>query len=122
MRYSPEQAEQKYREFLAEKGPDLKIGHDHSLVKRLEELIVEQRFSPGAALAYIRNEGEEYTTDICENTLYNYIYRGDVFLVLDEKFLYEKGRRLDIKKNHTNNLTERENHTRLDCCTYFVVK
>ena len=91
--YCPEVAHRKYREFLAEKGPDLKIGHDHALVKKLEELIVEQHFSPGAALAYIRNSGETYSTEISEKTLYNYIYRGDVFLVLDEKHLCEKGRR-----------------------------
>ena len=30
--YCPEVAHRKYREFLAEKGPDLKIGHDHALV------------------------------------------------------------------------------------------
>ena len=97
--YCPEVAERKYREFLAEKGPELKIGHDHALVKKLEELIVEQRFSPGAALAYIRNGTEKYETEICETTLYNYIYRGDIFLVLNEKYLYEKGRRHYAEKS-----------------------
>ena len=80
-RYCPEVAERKYREFLAEKGPDLKIGHDHQLVRKNEELIVKHKFSSGAALAFIRNGEEEYDTEICETTLYNYIYRGDVFLV-----------------------------------------
>lgn len=97
--YCPEVAHRKYREFLAEKGPDLKIGHDHALVKKLEELIVEQQFSPGAALAYIKNGTEEYSTEISEKTLYNYIYRGDVFLVLNEKHLYEKGRRHYAEKS-----------------------
>ena len=69
------------------------------LVKKLEELIVEQHFSPGAALAYIRNSGETYSTEISEKTLYNYIYRGDVFLVLDEKHLCEKGRRHYAEKS-----------------------
>lgn len=32
-------------------------------------------------------------TVICENTLYNYIYRGDVFLQLTPDHLYNKGRR-----------------------------
>jgi len=97
--YCPEVAQRKYKEFLAEKGPDLKIGNDHTLVKKLEELIVEQQFSPGAALAYIRNSGETYSTEISEKTLYNYIYRGDVFLVLDEKHLCEKGRRHYAEKS-----------------------
>jgi len=92
-RYCPEVAERKYREYLKEKGPELKIGHDHAFAKRLEELIVKQRFSPGAALAEIRKGKKKYDTDICENTVYNYIYRGDVFLVLTEEHLHEKGRR-----------------------------
>lgn len=93
VRYSPEQAERKYREYLKEKGPELKIGHDHALVKRLEELIVEQHYSPGAAIAQIKKDETEYSTDICENTVYNYIYRGDVFLVLTKEHLHDKGRR-----------------------------
>lgn len=31
--------------------------------------------------------------------MYNYIYRGDVFLVLTEKFLHEKGRRHYAEKS-----------------------
>lgn len=96
-RYSPEQAERKYRENLAAKGPDLKIGHDHALVRRIEELVVERHFSPGAALAEIRKCGEKFT-EICETTLYNYIYRGDVFLTLCEKHLHDKGKRKRKKK------------------------
>lgn len=99
VRYSPEQAERKYREYLKEKGPELKIGHDYELVRKLEELIVEQKFSPGAALAYIRNGEEKFDTDICETTLYNYIYRGDVFLILSKEHLYEKGRRHYAEKS-----------------------
>jgi len=92
-RYSPEQAERKYRDYLKEKGPGLKIGNDHALVKRLEELIVEQHYSPGAALAQIKKDEKKYDTEICESTVYNYIYRKHVFLVLTEKHLHEKGRR-----------------------------
>ena len=80
--YCPEVAERKYRDFLKDKGRDLKIGKDHALARRLEELVMVQGFAPGAALAEIRNNGEVYDTVICENTLYNYIYRGDVFLHL----------------------------------------
>lgn len=91
--YCPEVAERKYRDFLKEKGRDLKIGKDHALVQRLEELVMVQGFAPGAALAEIRNNGEVYDTVICENTLYNYIYRGDVFLHLTPEHLHNKGRR-----------------------------
>lgn len=92
-RYCADYAALKYRENLAAKGPDLKIGHDHKLVKRLEELVIGRQFSPGAALAEIRNNGEIYDTVICESTFYNYIYRGDVFLHLAPEHLHDKGRR-----------------------------
>ena len=91
--YCPEVAERKYRDFLKDKGRDLKIGKDHALARRLEELVMVQGFAPGAALAEIRNNGEVYDTVICENTLYNYIYRGDVFLHLTPEHLHNKGRR-----------------------------
>lgn len=91
--YCPEVAERRYREFLKEKGRDLKIGKDHALARRLEELVMVHGFAPGAALAEIRNNGEVYDTVICENTLYNYIYRGDVFLQLTPDHLHNKGRR-----------------------------
>lgn len=35
-RYSPEMAEAAYREHLAAKGPDLKIGNDHELAQHIE--------------------------------------------------------------------------------------
>jgi len=92
-RYCADYAILKYRENLAAKGPDLKIGHDHALVRRLEELIMERHFSPGAALAEIRNRGEVYDTTLCESTVYNYIFRGDVFLHLTPEHLHDKGRR-----------------------------
>ena len=62
-------------------------------LRRLEELVMVHGFAPGAALAEIRNNGEVYATEICENTLYNYIYRGDVFLHLTPEHLHNKGRR-----------------------------
>lgn len=92
-RYCADVAERKYRDYLREKGPEVKIGHDHSLVRRLEELVIERGYSPGAALAEIKNNGEIFETVICENTLYNYIYRGDIFLNLTPEHLHDKGRR-----------------------------
>lgn len=91
--YCADVAERKYRAHLRDKGPDLKIGTDHALARRLEELVMVHGFAPGAALAEIRNNGEIFETEICENTLYNYIYRGDVFLNLTPEHLHDKGRR-----------------------------
>ena len=98
-RYAPDIAEQKYQMNLRDKGPDLKIGHDHAFVKRVEDLIVNRGYSPGSALAEMRNNGEIYAAKICEKTLYNYIYRGDIFLTLTPDHLHEKGSRHKIKKS-----------------------
>lgn len=96
-RYCPEVAERKYQEHLRAKGPDLKLGNDHKFARKVEELIVENCFSPAAALHVIKNGNEKYDTDICQSTLYNYIYRGDVFLILSPEHLREKGKRHDEK-------------------------
>ena len=92
-RYCPEVAERKYQENLRAKGPDLKIGNDHAFAGYVEAKIVNEHFSPGATLAAIKNSGLTFDTNICESTLYNYIYRGDVFLTLNPEHLHEKGRR-----------------------------
>lgn len=96
--YCADVAERKYQEHLRDKGPDIKLGTDHKFAKKVEELIVDRGFSPAAALKTMEADEEEYATDICVSTLYNYIYRGDVFLVLSTEHLREKGRRHEEHK------------------------
>ena len=90
--YCADVAERIYRENLKAKGPDLKVGNDYAFVDFVEHKIMEEHYSPGAVLAEIRAEGL-FETRICESTLYNYIYGGDVFLELTPEHLHEKGRR-----------------------------
>ena len=45
-RYSPEQAEHRYRANLAAKGPQVKLGNDHEYAKALENLIVKSVTRP----------------------------------------------------------------------------
>ena len=47
-RYSPDIAEDKYRENLRAKGPQLKIGADHKLAEYIEHKIAEEKYSPEA--------------------------------------------------------------------------
>lgn len=96
--YCADVAERKYQANLREKGPDIKLGTDHKLANFLEQKIVEEHYSPGAALASARDSGEEFQTEICEKTLYNYIYRGDVFLVLSKEHLLYQGKNHHKKK------------------------
>ena len=91
--YCADVAERKYQENLRAKGPDIKLGNDFALANFLERKIIDERYSPGAALAHIKTEGLQFDTQICETTLYSYIYRGDVFMELSEKHLLYKGER-----------------------------
>lgn len=105
--YCADVADRKYQEHLRAKGPDLKLGNDYAFANFVEKMIVEDHYSPGAVLATIREKGMQFKTHICENTLYSYIYRGDVFLQLSKKHLLYKG---DRRKERHN--TERANEAR----------
>jgi IS30 family transposase len=76
-RYSPETAERKYRQNLRDKGPGIKIDHDHALADFLERRIAEDKYSPSAACALL-GTCEEYTfsTTLCRATVYKYISKG----------------------------------------------
>ena len=84
--YCPETAERKYQENMKAKGPALKIGSDRELAEYLEHLIADEHFSPGAALAQIKEEGRIFSVEISEWTLYSYIDKG-VFARLTNKHL-----------------------------------
>ena len=67
--YSQLQADRKQ----SRKGRELKIGHDHELAARIEELILEQHHSPNATMAAIRKSGFPRERLISPRTLYSYI-------------------------------------------------
>jgi len=83
--YSAEVAQNRRDERSNNKGKALKIGSNIEFANRIEELI-KQKFSPYAALQFIRNNGENYGVDVCEKTLYNYIEAG-IFLEITNKDL-----------------------------------
>lgn len=91
-RYSADMAEQKYREHLSAKGADLKIGNDHKLAKFIEDKICNEKYSPSAVIAEIKEKGLVFDTTICVKTIYNYIDKG-VFLKLTNKDLPIRGKR-----------------------------
>ena len=75
-RYSPEIAEARYRENLAAKGGELKIGSDHELAAFIEKKIGEEGYSPAAVVGEIKRLGLTFKTEISEKTIYNYIDKG----------------------------------------------
>lgn len=74
------------------KGRDLKIGNDIELIKFIEKQIVENKYSPAAALAVARNSGIDFKAAISIRTLYRYIDMG-LFLQVTNKELPVKGKR-----------------------------
>ena len=87
--YSPDIAEEKYQSNLREKGPRLKIGSNRELADYLEKIMLEDNYSPAAALAKARQDG--YEVNISVPTLYSYIEKG-VFLTITSKQLPRHGK------------------------------
>ena len=77
------------------KERSLKIGNDMPLAEYIEDKIVNDKYSPEAALAAAAQSGIEFKTSISVRTLYRYIDNG-IFLKLTNKDLPIKGK----KKKH----------------------
>lgn len=88
--YSADKAQQIHDYNQTAKGRPLKIGHDYAYAEYLERKIIQDRYSPAAALAAARSAGHQ--TQICVTTLYNYIDKG-IFYHLDNRALWEKSKR-----------------------------
>lgn len=74
------------------KGRALKIGNDRELAECIEDKIVNEKYSPEAALAEIKRGEKQFKTSISVRTLYRYIDSG-IFLKLTNKELPIKGKR-----------------------------
>lgn len=79
-------------EHKAVRGPGLKIGNDYALAQFLEDKMLNEHYSPAAALGAIQEEGRTFSVRISEWTLYSYIAKG-VFLHLTSKDLPNGGRK-----------------------------
>lgn len=88
--YSADIAQEKYRENMTHKGPDLKIGKNRELADFIEKIIIENDYSPAAAIAAAKEKG--FDVMITPQTLYSYIEKG-IFLNLTAKQLPRHGKR-----------------------------
>lgn len=79
------------------KGRALKIGNDRELAECIEDKIVNEKYSPEAALAEIARGEKRFKTTISVRTLYRYIDNG-IFLKLTNKELPIKGNRKEKNK------------------------
>ena len=101
-RYFGDAGQRVAQERAANKGRPLAIGHNHALCHELERLIVKERYSPDAALGWLRHNGPPGMVTICTKTLYRYI-DCELFAGISSKNLpVKRGSR-----KHTNVYTAR---------------
>lgn len=91
-RYSSDLGQKNHDWNAQGKGRNIKIGNDRPLAEYIEGKIIEDKYSPEAALAVAAESGIEFTTSISVRTLYRYIDKG-IFLKLTNKDLPVKGKR-----------------------------
>ena len=91
-RYSSDLGQKNHDWNTQGKGRNIKIGNDRPLAEYIEGKIIEDKYSPEAALAAAAESGIEFTTSISVRTLYRYIDKG-IFLKLTNKDLPVKGKR-----------------------------
>ena len=103
--YSADIAQRDHDFKAAAKGAPFKLGHNYALAETIEDMIINRRYSPGAAAAALRSRPEHGT--LCEATIYRYIDMG-VFSQLTREHLPERG----IRK-HPYKKVEHKNKTHL---------
>lgn len=91
-RYSSDLGQKNHDWNAQGKGRNIKIGNDRPLAEYIEGKIIEDKYSPEAALAAAAESGIEFTTSISVRTLYRYIDK-EIFLKLTNKDLPVKGKR-----------------------------
>lgn len=96
--YLADVAQRKYDENKLNKGASLKIGNDIKLCQFIEQKVKKEKFSPYAALQYIRNNHLEFKTEICISTLYSYIDKGIILNVSNNDLPMKPTRKKKNKK------------------------
>lgn len=97
IRYSPDIAEERYRQNMKAKGAPIKLGNDYALAEYIETKIADEKYSPGAVLGEIKRLGLEFSVTISKPTLYRYIELG-VFGRITNADLPEKSKKKQGKR------------------------
>jgi len=89
--YSAIIAQDDYDKKASAKGPHLKIGKNRQLADKIEECIVEEKYSPYATIEKLKDDSSYQETPISVRTLYNYIDQN-LLLNVSKKDLPRKGK------------------------------
>lgn len=74
--YSADIAQSKYEYNVTKRGTDLKIGNNYDAVEYIEDLIINEKYSPYAASVELEKNKDKYGITLCFRTIYNYIDMG----------------------------------------------
>lgn len=88
-RYSAEVAQRDHEYMQTGKGRPIKLGHDAAFAGYIEDLIVNEHYSPAAALASAEKL-HFFDTHISVNTLYRYIDMGLFLNITNKNLPYKK--------------------------------
>lgn len=111
-KYCADRGQQVQDERSHNKGKELKIGNDLELVKFIEHMVLELKYSPVAILEHIRKNNLTFKTKICYKTLYNYINNG-ILLNVTSKDLPMPRKKLEKAKEKKRN-ARNHNHTSIE--------
>jgi hypothetical protein len=100
-RYSSDLGNKAHDYAMEKKGKGLKIGSDKELADFIENKIVNDKFSPEAALAEVNKSKNRFKTTISVRTLYRYIDNGVFFRLTNKDLPVKRDRRRRYKKVKT---------------------
>ena len=100
-RYSSDLGNKAHDYAMEKKGKGLKIGSDKDLADFIENKIVNDKFSPEAALAEVNKSKTRFKTTISVRTLYRYIDNGVFFRLTNKNLPVKRDRRRRYKKVKT---------------------
>lgn len=98
--YSAQKAQDDYNYKQTGKGTELKLSNDYDFVHFIEDKILNEKYSPYAALVLAKKKG--FKTDICLTTLYSYIHMGLFSNIHQSDMPYQKRKKKDIPVTRVN--------------------
>ena len=88
--YSAVVAQEKYNNYLKDKGPNIKLGSDYALKEYIENGIKKERKSPEILVGEIRKRDIKFKSTVCAKTIRNYINAGDLLDIKPKDMIYKK--------------------------------
>lgn len=99
--YLADVAQRKYDEKCKNKGISHKATSNKEYLSFLEDMIINKKYSPYAIVQYMKNNDITFGCDLCEKSIYNYVYRGFI-RVKKEQMLSPRHNRKQLNRRKVN--------------------